>query len=342
MDRVAGRDTIIVGGGIYSGSGWVNLSVPIGLSSEWGVGLTIIGEDGPNLTRIECGGQDFMRVDTARALTVRGISVTGAGTALKRDAHAALTAVNCVFDGNGTVVQDSPSWGHITIDSCRLIGNGTALSFVELETTWDIRRSLFRNNEVGFHCLQTNGADVYDNVFTGNTVALRIGQGAFDIGRNIIFSNGCGLWTQGTPQGAFFTCNDVFGNQADYVGVVPEQTGTNGNVSLDPEFCDTTAGFRMVASGSPCLAEYNECGQTIGYVVSGCPCCRLRGDITHSGDIAVSDLTALIAFLFRGGAALHCVQEADVDANDALGVADLTALVGFLFRGGAAPPPCEG
>jgi hypothetical protein len=74
-------------------------------------------------------------------------------------------------------------------------------------------------------------------------------------------------------------------------------------------------------------------------------CCKnIRGNVNNDiGDgITVSDLTYLVNFLFRGGAAPVCPQEANInsDAGGSITVADLTFLVNFLFRGGAAPGSC--
>jgi hypothetical protein len=72
-------------------------------------------------------------------------------------------------------------------------------------------------------------------------------------------------------------------------------------------------------------------------------CIGIRGNV--DGDIGdntnVADLTYLVDFLFRGGPAPPCLDEADVDGGGGSpNVADLTYLVDYLFRGGPPPPPC--
>ncbi len=69
-------------------------------------------------------------------------------------------------------------------------------------------------------------------------------------------------------------------------------------------------------------------------------CCALRGNVDGIGDINVSDLTYLVAFLFQGGPAAPCPDEADIDGSTDINVSDLTYLVAFLFQGGAAPVEC--
>ncbi|MEW5994065.1 MAG: hypothetical protein AB1744_06680 [Candidatus Zixiibacteriota bacterium] len=58
----------------------------------------------------------------------------------------------------------------------------------------------------------------------------------------------------------------------------------------------------------------------------------------------MADLTYLVAYLFQGGAAPPCIEEANVDGiigpGGPIDVADLTYLVAYLFQGGPAPAPC--
>ncbi len=69
-------------------------------------------------------------------------------------------------------------------------------------------------------------------------------------------------------------------------------------------------------------------------------CCQVPGDVDHNGKINVSDVTVLVAHLFKGGPDLVCPAEADLNSDVALNISDLTFLIEFLFRGGAAPGEC--
>ncbi len=69
-------------------------------------------------------------------------------------------------------------------------------------------------------------------------------------------------------------------------------------------------------------------------------CCNIRGDVSNSGTVNVSDLTYLVDFLFSGGANPPCEEEGDVNADGTTNISDLTYLVDFLFSGGSAPPAC--
>jgi hypothetical protein len=70
---------------------------------------------------------------------------------------------------------------------------------------------------------------------------------------------------------AVFTCNDVWNNQpTNYVGFA-DPTGSNGNISLDPEFCDPGMADFGISTSSPCdsLLSPGGCGQ-VGSEVTAC------------------------------------------------------------------------
>jgi hypothetical protein len=73
----------------------------------------------------------------------------------------------------------------------------------------------------------------------------------------------------------------------------------------------------------------------------GC-CVGLRGNVNGDAgdDTNVSDLSFLVDFLFRGGSAPPCTEEADLNGSGDVNVADLSYLVDFLFRGGPDPAAC--
>lgn len=75
-------------------------------------------------------------------------------------------------------------------------------------------------------------------------------------------------------------------------------------------------------------------------VTSAERCCTLRGDFNSDGTVNISDMTALVSFLFSGGAAPACPDHADVNGDGTTNISDMTYLVAFLFSGGAAPVDC--
>ncbi|MDV7402346.1 hypothetical protein RZS08_63580, partial [Arthrospira platensis SPKY1] len=51
---------------------------------------------------------------------------------------------------------------------------------------------------------------------------------------------------------ATLSCNNVFGNAGANYGGIADQTGSSGNISLDPLFCDLAEGDYRIQSDSPC------------------------------------------------------------------------------------------
>lgn len=89
------------------------------------------------------------------------------------------------------------------------------------------------------------------------------------IEQNIVVGCGTGI-TLIDPQSA--SCNDVWDNVQNWSGA-PNQEGINGNISLDPLFCDPDADDYSIASASSCLPGNHpdgvDCG-TIGAFGEGC------------------------------------------------------------------------
>ncbi|MCK4548171.1 MAG: C10 family peptidase [Candidatus Eisenbacteria sp.] len=60
---------------------------------------------------------------------------------------------------------------------------------------------------------------------------------------------------------ATLTCCDVYGNAAgDWVGCISGQEGSNGNFSMDPEFCNSGSGDYTIAAVSPCAPDNSPAG----------------------------------------------------------------------------------
>ncbi len=79
-------------------------------------------------------------------------------------------------------------------------------------------------------------------------------------------------WSSGT---ATLRCSDLHGNAGgDWVGMIADQFGMNGNISQDPLFCDLAAGDLTLHAGSPCLAGHHPMGEDCGLIGAwtiGCP-----------------------------------------------------------------------
>ncbi len=73
----------------------------------------------------------------------------------------------------------------------------------------------------------------------------------------LAFNNGGSAFYGGDA--ASFSCSDLFGNQGgDWVGTIAGQYGTNGNISLDPLFCNPAGGDFHLQENSPCRGHSPE------------------------------------------------------------------------------------
>jgi hypothetical protein len=62
-----------------------------------------------------------------------------------------------------------------------------------------------------------------------------------------------------------------------------------------------------------------------------------RGDANNDGVVNIADPTVINRFLFQGGAAPTCMNQADANNDGRVDVSDSVFLFSFLFGGGSAP-----
>ncbi|MCP4546753.1 MAG: T9SS type A sorting domain-containing protein [bacterium] len=66
-------------------------------------------------------------------------------------------------------------------------------------------------------------------------------------------------------------CVNIYAPVGDCWAACPEgEEGVNGNISLDPLYCDSEAGDYRLDAASPCLPDNNDCGVLIGALGEGC------------------------------------------------------------------------
>jgi len=224
-----------------------------------------------------------------------------------------LYANNCVFQNITDVVfsnLDEEGGVKATIEDCQIISNpGQIIEFVgDNGGDSQIHLSLHRSQIVGngggidlgacvfrmSDCLYAHNADgittglvsyVSDSCYvSGCTIVNNVGGGLLfehyiesppTISNSIIANNsGWGLSLDEDEVPTSILCNDIYNNAGgNYVGI-PDQTGLDGNISLDPLFCDTTSMDFSIQNSSPCAPSINDCGVLIGAYDVGCtsPC----------------------------------------------------------------------
>jgi hypothetical protein len=129
------------------------------------------------------------------------------------------------------------------------------------------------------------------------------------------------------------TCCDIYGNAGgDWIGYIYDQFGINGNISLDPMFCDTANNDYRIDGLSPCLVYNNDCGATIGALGAGCGI--ICGDASGDLLLNIGDAVYLIAYLFREGPAPPVPAAVDLNGNGETDVGDVTMIINYIFRNG--------
>ncbi|MFC1572566.1 right-handed parallel beta-helix repeat-containing protein [Candidatus Eisenbacteria bacterium] len=197
--------------------------------------------------------------------TIRGCRIVdnvaqyeGAGVYCTSSAHP--TVEDCIFldnylddygEGGGMCIKDGCS---PTLTRCTFIGNDA-------------------HDGPGFY----SGNDCYP-MLVNCTFHEQIGTAVYVAGNShitlentlIAFNSGRALLCGGTGE-ATLTCCDLYGNgSGDWTDCIASQYGMNGNISLDPVFCDDSSEELTVAYCSPCNEEMNPgCGQ-IGAWERGC------------------------------------------------------------------------
>ena len=126
----------------------------------------------------------------------------------------------------------------------------------------------------------TNSTIVGNEPFEGGAIWCPYGGCGEDmtISNSIIAFNGDAeaITVEYTPPQ--ITCTDIYGNPGgDWTGVIADQLGVNGNMSVDPVFCDTASDY-TISGGSPCSPANNSCEVMIGAEPIGCDCVDSDGD----------------------------------------------------------------
>ncbi|MBU1699517.1 MAG: hypothetical protein KJ970_13575 [Candidatus Eisenbacteria bacterium] len=126
------------------------------------------------------------------------------------------------------------------------------------------------------------------NYATTSGGGIYLYQSSPSIERTIIAFNTIGesVYCYGTGSSPTLTCCDVYGNAGgDWVGCIAGQSGLNGNISLDPLFCDAANGNYCLADGSPCApftAPNPQC-DLIGAWPPGCNAGVAEETVVESG-----------------------------------------------------------
>ncbi|MBM4117031.1 hypothetical protein FJ251_04695 [bacterium] len=294
IDAATSGDTVLVAAGWYQGAGNCNLELR-------GRNLAVIGAQGAAQTTIWCSGSarafHIHQGETAAAL-VQGFTVRAGAGGANPAAGGAIRIAGASPTLRDLIIRqcNSPTWGGgihlyqsasiltgIVLEDNHATNHGGGLSCEEsLLTMSDI---VLLDNDA------TNGGSNYGGGIyllksTVNAVRLTAAGNSADYGAGIFVDSyghlnlaeslvafntlGDGIYRRANTSAAL-TCCDVFGNEdGNFAGSMVDPTGTAGNLSLDPWFCNLAGRDVELDAQSPCLPANNACGLQIGARGQGC------------------------------------------------------------------------
>lgn len=264
---------------------------------------------------------------------------------------------NCTLRNNCTT--EPTNYGSITalpdvgdsvsIERCFLVENDCQSGGL---STWNnggpttITESVIANNR-GEVAAVTLG-NTFPAVFNNCTIAFNSGISAvyseFDLDvfqRCIIAFNDAPAFYVGDR--IEISCTNIFGNAGgDWDGIIQDSLGVNGNLSIDPLFCDTSVRLYTIDTLSAMLPFNNSCGELIGALAQGCVsvCCFEPGDSNDDGGVNIADVVFIISYIFALGPVPPCLDQADTNGSNEITIGDVTSLIAWIFATG--PPPICG
>jgi hypothetical protein len=247
---------------------------------------------------------------------------------------ASATFTNCTFSDNISAYDGAGMWllrSDALLSNCVFINNST-------------RDPLL--NQCGGGLYSQESTTIISNcTFVGNQAdsagsAIFADEGNVTIENTIIAFGTKVNPVSGHP--AYFnniSCTNIFGNSpGDWVGDIGSFAGINGNISLDPLFCDMDNGNFEIDSLSPCTpySPENTCGVLIGAKDVGCGFI-VCGDANGDEIVNVSDAVAIINYVFVSGDPPDPLCEGDANGDGSMGVSDAVYIINYIFVGGDPP-----
>ncbi|MBD3178465.1 MAG: S8 family serine peptidase [Candidatus Latescibacteria bacterium] len=233
---------------------------------------------------ISCSGSSFL----VEHCTISGNTAPVDGGGINLKSGSSMTMNDCILSGN--IAEEGYGGGlnivmsTAYISGSRITGNRTAESgggiFNGVNSEITLETTLVSGNhsdgmaggiyagsgmDISGCTISLNHAPLYGSgieIVSGPSTPIENSIIAFNTGSE-------GLYT--IIGDADISCSNLFGNTAgDYGGGGSDLTGINGNISLDPQFCDTLGGDWRVSTGSPCLPAGNSCQALMGALGAGC------------------------------------------------------------------------
>jgi len=208
-----------------------------------------------NEIAFELGTYDWVVIDNS---IIKGCTNKIAEVAGGYTEPSLINFSNCVLKDNNGGINGSLAETYIYLSNCLYANNYGAINFY----------GSYWADFVLTNCVISN------NYSDAITIALPPEPPHFNVGiYNCIVSNNSGngieiIYHIGQAN-ISIACNDVYNNNNNYSGI-PDQTGLNGNISADPQFCYPDTGNYYLYDTSPCAPQNTGCGTLIGAYGVGC------------------------------------------------------------------------
>ncbi len=170
----------------------------------------------------------------------------GAGIAAYR-----ATVRNCAISGNGYGVEAGEA---ATIENSTITMNSRGISIL---WNFDIKVrncNISGNSESGIFA-QFGGVNATNCTITANSVGIMVFSGKATVTNCIVGFNEFGFYQSDTT--ITFANNCVYGNQSGNYSRITDPTGTNGNISEDPQLSNAYHDTH-IQPGSPCRDAGND------------------------------------------------------------------------------------
>jgi hypothetical protein len=161
-------------------------------------------------------------------------------------------------------------------------------------SSWIMRSNLFNNNgtavEVGF----VSNSIIECNTIVNSGSGILCQYGSPEIRNNIIFHAVTGIACV-FSSAPVIECNNIYNTDYRFGGNCTDQTGINGNISVDPEFCGIIdSGNYYLQSDSPCAP---------GNHPDSLNCGLIGAFDVNCGTVSLDEATwGIIKHIFRGSA----------------------------------------
>ena len=181
----------------------------------------------------------------------------------------------------GTGIECSYLDSTTTIGGNRIVDNSRTDYFVGIACT-DASPTIMNNIIARNGYMNDGGAGIAcvrsSPTIVGNTIAANKTAAGVDcsdrsnpiLERNLIVRNfGVGVNAADLTSAPLLSCCDVFGNgSGDYMGI-SDQAGLDGNISVDPIFCDLESSKYEIHALSPCAPGHHPEGANCGLIGAG-------------------------------------------------------------------------